>query len=486
MCTIIGGFITGKVGRSDVDRLNYMITLKGGDYTQVVYFMPDKTISFDSTTSLLMDKDPGTAFLIFSRLTPEMEDADVKIKQPYKTVNGNYIAAHGTIPISSEFDGIIDTEIFRFDINIETSITKTNELNGKVALIQYLPDENLFYGIHNGLGLYLYQNSAIKIVSNISAADSKYIEPMRYTFLCDKVDIRSYHHYEDYNDLVVGVKKLLKIDTISFDRQMGVNSQADVIISLCSGGMDTILSTYKVIKENQKTETVELLYYDWGTNASISEMKSNELFLEILREDFDKMITTNIIYAKPAFNNILEMAGLVDVRLQNPDAVGEGKHEAENAISYVPLRNTFLLLFAAAYAEQKYPGKKVQFVIGANLTEGMVYLDNSTNYLSKMGSLMRVAGQKTFKFEICAPYANKTKTKMLQDFAEEFSEIKMFELLKSSMSCYFPKDGLPCGKCGSCLLREKSIQKYEEHERKLNSICGSGGNSIDINRGQSI
>lgn len=469
MCTIIGGFVKNNFSRNEVERLKHMIRLKGGDYTRIICFIGSnkEMMVIGDSPDILLDKLPGTTFLIFSRLTPEMEDDQVKIHQPYKTINGNFITAHGTIPVSNDFDGIIDTEIFRFDTTIEVSINKTNELNGKVSLIQYLPESNIFYGIHNGLGLYSYQDDKIKLISNIQLADSKYIEPMRYTFLSETIDIHSFQTYGKYSDLVYGTKDpdLIKIDTA-----VGRPNEADVIISLCSGGMDTILSTYDTIRDNKNVPTVELLYFDWGTNAADAELMSNEIFLEILRDDFDADIEFNQIDAYGAFKNILNIAGLEKVRLQDNEAVGEGKHEAENAISYVPMRNTFLILFASIYAEQKYPGKNVQIVLGANLTEGMVYLDNSSNYLSKVGSLIRVAGQKTFNFSVVAPYVHKTKTKMLEMFSEKHSEIKMCELLKASASCYFPKDGLSCGKCGSCLLREKAIQKYEENETKKRTL----------------
>ena len=63
---------------------------------------------------------------------------------------------------------------------------------------------------------------------------------------------------------------------------------------------------------------------------------------------------------------------------------------------------------------------------------------------------------------------------MLELFASKYSEIKLFELLKVSFSCYFPQDNLPCGKCGSCLLREKAIQKYEVNVEKRNQAFNKG------------
>ena len=478
MCTIIGGFIGNNFGRPELEKIDYMIKLKGGDYTRVICFLENNMTVTDDSSYILTSQAPGTAFLIFSRLTPEMENEEVKILQPYKTITGNYIAAHGTIPISNEFDGIIDTEIFRYDTNIEVSINKTNELNGKVSLIQYLPENKTFHAVHNGLGLYTYQDEQMKLISNIQLTGSNYIEPMRYTFMNHRMNIRPFHHYSLFNDMINGISK----NEIKIDHKLSKPAPVDVIISLCSGGMDTILSTYNAVKDNKTTPTVELLYFDWGTVAAESEIVSIEKFLGILEEDFDKEFSFTKLWAKDAFRNILDIAGLDGVRLQDNEAVGEGKHEAENAISYVPMRNTYLLLFAATYAEQKYPGKRVQFILGANLTEGMVYLDNSTNYLSKISPLIRLAGQKTYGFEVYAPYVNKTKTKMLELFASSYSEAKLFELLKCSFSCYFPEDGLPCGKCGSCLLREKAIQKYEIYSEKLNTVCNQS-DPIKITQG---
>jgi 7-cyano-7-deazaguanine synthase in queuosine biosynthesis len=142
-------------------------------------------------------------------------------------------------------------------------------------------------------------------------------------------------------------------------------------------------------------------------------------------------------------------------RIQDGSSIPGGEHEAESAISYVPFRNTYLLLLSATYAETKYPNKKVAFVIGANLTEGMVYLDNSTNYLKQFNNLIKVAGQFTNNFEVVAPFANMTKTKMLESYRETYME----DLLGLSFSCYFPKDGDACGECGSCILRNKAIKK---------------------------
>jgi hypothetical protein len=59
------------------------------------------------------------------------------------------------------------------------------------------------------------------------------------------------------------------------------NFNPDVIISLCSGGMDTIFSTFRYIEENGREDTpIELLYFDWGTVATNEEIQSVKKFKE--------------------------------------------------------------------------------------------------------------------------------------------------------------------------------------------------------------
>ena len=117
---------------------------------------------------------------------------------------------------------------------------------------------------------------------------------------------------------------------------------------------------------------VELATKELQTESYVEEEKYKEYnrfdeftFDEIEVFEIDKM-----------FKNLLNVAGINSTRIADPDAVGGGHNEAEEAISYVPYRNTMLLTIAAAIAEQRFPNSNVRFLIGANLSEGMIYLDN--------------------------------------------------------------------------------------------------------------
>ena len=491
MCSIAGGFIDTRV-KDNKKELSGLLQLflntvlaKGGDYTSIIFF--DKEIRkgiFNSSLGSVSTYVDGISdrksemeafnnfitnaireteyvelpFLIFSRLTPEMEESIPDIFQPYKTIANKYVAAHGTIPLGTEgenyFDTIIDTEIFRYDMGIDKSIEKVQALNGKISLIEYDPGNNMFTSIHNGLGIWLLKTEYINLVTNVNFIDTLYMTPMLYHVTsCGREFNLSSSMFSTYG---------------STDNKVRIGQQVkpDVVISLCSGGMDTLFSTYDWVHHSiaHNDLDVELLYFDWGTVAAKDEMASVDKFKVYLENQFqgetiNVFVEAHSINVKSTFKNILDIAGLDKVRIADPDARGQGQNEAEKAISYVPFRNTYLLMMAATYAEQKYPNKKVDIVIGANLTEGMVYLDNSTNYIEKMTRLVKVAGQKTSQFNVVAPYRNYTKTKMLDIFMRDHGLTKAVELLELAFSCYFPNDGKPCNECGSCVLRDKALER---------------------------
>lgn len=478
MCSIAGGFINTSVkdNKRNLSGLLHLLLnaalAKGGDYTSIIFFdkeikkcmfkaglYSDKKEEIERFNNFIIGSVNETElgqlpFLIFSRLTPEMEESTPEIFQPYKTIAGKYVTAHGTIPLGNNFSGIIDTEIFRFDMGIDKSIEKVQTLNGKISLIEYDPEKRVFNSIHNGLGIWLFKNDFIEMVTNVNFIDAFYLPPMIY-------------HVADLgSEFNLSSSMFTEYDKVDSKYRASGYIKPDVIISLCSGGMDTILSTYDYIHSSieYKDIDVELIYFDWGTIAGKDELVSVTKFKEFLQNNFEGetinvFVGAQSIDVKSAFKNILSIAGLDTVRIADPEAKGQGQNEAENAISYVPFRNTYLLLMAATYAEQKYPNKKVDFVIGANLTEGMVYLDNSTNYIEKMTRLIKVAGQKTAQFNVVAPYRNLTKTKMINTFISCHGETKFKELIDLSFSCYFPKDGKPCNECGSCLLRNKALER---------------------------
>ena len=199
-------------------------------------------------------------------------------------------------------------------------------------------------------------------------------------------------------------------------------------------------------------------YFDWGTVAAEYEINAGLKFAQNINQGktFEYMmfnIFHETIKIEPMFRSILGACKMTNTRLTDKDAVGVGDAEAEAAISYVPYRNTFLITLAAARAEQLYPNENIKFVIGANLSEGMVYLDNSETWLTHINDLISVGGQNTINYEVIAPYVNRTKTEMIKDSIQHHFKFN------TAFSCYFPKNGKECGTCGSCLLKTEAIKR---------------------------
>lgn len=462
MCSIIGF----KASRSKLDSIlenekviklfNTTLNSKGGDEYKVVVTVRGfhKEYPFTDITRLFKDlsfefklfgSDTQIGLLFFSRLTPEMEAQTKSLQQPYmnQTING-WVAVHGTIPLAEDFKSInVDTEIFGTG-DLQDSIDYTEKVGGKIAMLsmEYKEKERtlVFNSYENGLGMYRYQinlpkDAQFEFYSNINI-------PLEDGFIWRIQSPRNF-----YNP----------------------NPKAKVrVISLFSGGLDITCSTLSVLDDYKfSIDTVDVWYFDWGTRAASSEIMAGKLFREKLvelgtKEDTiiqslkDDDINYEIIPIHTMFDNILKACDTT-VRLNSKDAEGAGSHEAEAALSYVPFRNQFLLTLAAAKAEQLYPGDHCVFVLGANLSEGMVYLDNSETFVNLMNKVVTVGGQKCYNFSVRAPFVNRTKTDMVKTCLNKGYD------LSTVYSCYFPKeDGSKCGTCGSCLLQENALKRGKE------------------------
>ena len=462
MCSILG-FSTTKKGLIALTKhtptenlIQRILDTKGGDeykvslivngfYNEIVFenihdLWPEIKNKMDVFTS-----DAKIGLLFFSRLTPEMESKTKSLQQPYynPTING-WVAIHGTIPKAEDYKNVeVDTEIFASG-SLIPSIEYTEKVGGKIALISMVNNDGRinFEFYQNGLGLHQYRKE-IRIDSN----------DYSYEFYTN-IDCSSFlYEYEPYMWKYSSTLKNIITTTVNKTR----------IISLFSGGLDITCSTYETIYRNQfSASSIDLWYFDWGTRAAEQEKIAGQNFkklLELKNHQEDSLVDVEYINwesipVERMFRNILSSCELENTRLIDNNANGAGSHEAEAAISYVPFRNQFLLTLAAARAEQLYPNDHCIFVLGANLSEGMIYLDNSETFVSLMNKVIKVGGQSCRNFEVSAPFVNRTKTEMVK-----YSLEKGYDL-STIYSCYFPeKDGSPCGKCGSCLLQQNAMKR---------------------------
>ncbi len=126
----------------------------------------------------------------------------------------------------------------------------------------------------------------------------------------------------------------------------------------------------------------------------------------------------------------------------------------EVPVTYVPARNTVLLSLLLGLAEVV---RADQLFIGANAVDYSGYPDCRPAFLEafeKLASLATVAGaEHGVRFRVRAPLLELTKAQIIRrglDLGVDYA---------LTWSCYDPTpDGLPCGRCDSCILRRRGFE----------------------------
>ncbi len=122
--------------------------------------------------------------------------------------------------------------------------------------------------------------------------------------------------------------------------------------------------------------------------------------------------------------------------------------------TYVPARNTVFLSLALALAEA---AGAHDIFIGVNALDYSGYPDCRPEFIrafERTANLGTKAGVEGEKFKIHAPLIKMTKAEIVKLGRKLGVDFEM------THSCYDPgPDGAPCGKCDSCLLREKGFKE---------------------------
>jgi len=133
----------------------------------------------------------------------------------------------------------------------------------------------------------------------------------------------------------------------------------------------------------------------------------------------------------------------------------EQKMIREIPVTYVPARNTIFLSFALAWAEVI---KSSDIFIGVNAIDYSGYPDCRPEYIDafeRMANLAtKAAVEGGIKIRIRTPLIRLTKAQIIQKGIELGVDYAL------THSCYDPSSqGLACGRCDSCRLREKGFKE---------------------------
>jgi 7-cyano-7-deazaguanine synthase len=143
------------------------------------------------------------------------------------------------------------------------------------------------------------------------------------------------------------------------------------------------------------------------------------------------------------------------------DNIAVPKHESADEIgsgipvTYVPARNTIFLSFALAYAEVL---KAYDIFIGVNAVDYSGYPDCRPEFIEAFEKMANKATAYALdarqQIKIHTPLIHLSKAEIIKKGLELGVDYNL------TISCYDPSpEGIPCGRCDSCLLRAKGFSE---------------------------
>lgn len=212
---------------------------------------------------------------------------------------------------------------------------------------------------------------------------------------------------------------------------------------LASGGLDSSVLLYKLVRENKPEDVIALNMY-YGQKHS----KEMEYFQWTVRHLGIKHITLDLAKIFMNDTNCTLLAGNGEI----PE--GEYKEQGEVPSTYVPFRNGLFLSTAASIAYQLGCD---QIVYGAHMDDinRNAYPDCSAEFTHAMDAAIRQGTAK--KVRIYAPYLVHQFTKKDVVNMGLVQGRMTHEEFEHTWSCYNGKDK-PCCKCATCIDRKKAFE----------------------------
>ncbi|MHA1680825.1 MAG: 7-cyano-7-deazaguanine synthase QueC [Promethearchaeota archaeon] len=218
-------------------------------------------------------------------------------------------------------------------------------------------------------------------------------------------------------------------------------------VVLCSGGLDSTTALHIAISEGFDVYPISFNY-----------KQRHSIELQFARKSIEKLgLTQRWVVFNLDFSQI-QASALTDDSLTLPVDRKPDEMAGEIPISYVPLRNTIFLSYAAAYAETK---EITDIFIGVNALDYSGYPDCRPEYIKAMEASLtlgsRYVDDPSKKYRLHVPLINLTKAEIIRKGRSLGVDYSL------TWSCYNPKvtDGkiFPCGSCDSCILRAKGFQE---------------------------
>jgi 7-cyano-7-deazaguanine synthase len=220
-------------------------------------------------------------------------------------------------------------------------------------------------------------------------------------------------------------------------------------VVLCSGGLDSTTVLYFALDQGFDVYPVSFNY----RQRHVVELTFVKQTLEKL-ELAGRWTVFNLDFSQ------VRASALTDMLIAVPESRNPSEMDAAIPVTYVPLRNSIFLSYAAAYAEANDIS---DIFIGVNALDYSGYPDCRPAYIASMEDTISLGSkyvdQPSRRFNIHAPLIDKTKKEII---ALGLSLGVDYNL---TWSCYQPRVVYgkiePCGVCDSCILRKKGFDELQ-------------------------
>lgn len=235
-------------------------------------------------------------------------------------------------------------------------------------------------------------------------------------------------------------------------------------VILLSGGLD---STTVLAMARQQGYRCYCLSFAYGQRQAIE--------LERARENAARYQAEKHLVLEIGLGAIGGSALTADIPVpKNMKAVQGSEQEAgEIPVTYVPGRNTIFLAYAMSWAEVLGAW---DIFIGVNAMDYSGYPDCRPEYLDAFAHLADLATKSGVlgrgKFSIHAPLLRMSKREIVQ------AGVALGVDYQKTHSCYDPSpEGLACGVCDSCQLRQKGfaeagLEDPAAYQNNQGGVCG--------------
>ena len=216
------------------------------------------------------------------------------------------------------------------------------------------------------------------------------------------------------------------------------------ILVLSSGGVDSTTCLAMAVKEVGAENVLALsVYYGQKHDKEIQAAKKVAEYYGVRRMELD----LSVIFA--GSNCSLLKQSTKDIPLESYAQQIEETHGERPVSTYVPFRNGLFLSSAASIA-LSHGCSKIMYGAHADDAAGAAYPDCSLDFVNAMNQAIYLGSGNQLTIE--APFVSLTKA----DVVKKGLELGVPYAL--TWSCYEGGDK-PCGKCGTCIDRQKAFEK---------------------------